>query len=65
MNMNNNLPDDCQGNGIHLSWNQPEQEIYVCWHCGDEVEESSLQEVKTDSSGWQPISECCVEEYIK
>ena len=63
--MNNNYPDDCQGNGIHLPWNQPEQEIYGCWHCGEEVEEGSLQEVKTDSSGWQSISECCIEEYIK
>ena len=45
--------------------NQPEQEIYACWHCGEEVEEDSLLEVKTDSSGWQSISECCIEEYIK
>jgi len=45
--------------------NQPEQEIYVCWHCGEEVKEDSLQEVKTNSSGWQSISECCIEEYIK
>ena len=29
--------------------NQPEQEIHACWHCGEEVEEDSLQEVKTNS----------------
>jgi hypothetical protein len=63
--MSNNYPDDCQGNGIHLPWNQSEQEIYVCWHCGDEVEEDSLQEVKTECSGYQFISECCIEDYIK
>jgi len=22
---NNNLPDDCQGSGSHLPWNEPEQ----------------------------------------
>ena len=63
--MNNNLPDDCQGNGIHLPWNQPEQEACVCWHCGEEVREFTLSDIKTKSNGWQSIGECCLEEYIK
>ena len=32
-----NLPDDCQGNGTHLPWNQPEEEIYACWDCETQV----------------------------
>ena len=28
---NNNLPDDCQGNGTHLPWNEQEEvECKVC-----------------------------------
>ena len=27
-----NLPDDCQGNGTHLPWNEPEQT--ECPKCG-------------------------------
>ena len=61
---NDNLPDDCQGNGTHLPWNQPEQETYHCWNCSEEVKEDSLQEVKTKCSGWQSIGECCIEDYI-
>ncbi len=62
---NNNLPDNCQGNGTHLPWNEPEQEVYGCWRCGEEVEESSLTDIKTKSNGWQSISDCCIKEYVK
>ena len=60
----NNLPDDCQGNGTHLPWNEPEQEVFCCWDCGDEVDEEDLIEVKTKRNGLQLIAECCIEDYI-
>ena len=47
---------------IHCS--QPEQEIFGCWHCGEEVEEDSLTEVKTKYAGHQFISDCCIDEYM-
>lgn len=63
---NDNLPDDCQGNGAHLPWNEPEQEVFCCWDCGDEVEnEDELTEVKTKRNGLQFIGECCIEDYIE
>ena len=43
---------------------RPEQEIYGCWHCGEEVEEDSLTEIKTKYAGYQFISDCCIDEYI-
>ena len=30
--IDNNLPDDCQGNGTHLPWNEPEEA--ECKRCG-------------------------------
>ena len=63
--MDSNLPDNCQGSGTYLPWNEPEQEVYGCWHCGDEVKsEDDLQEVKTKTSGYQFIGDCCIDEYI-
>jgi hypothetical protein len=60
----NNLPDDCQGNGTHLPWNQPEEEAYCCWHCSEEVNEDELTEVKTKYDGNQFIAECCIDQYF-
>ena len=59
-----NLPDNCQGRGTYLPWNELEQEIYACWHCGIEVEsDSDLTEIKTTYDGHQLIGECCIDEY--
>ena len=64
--MDNNLPDDCQGRGKHLPWNQVDEEIYACWDCETQVvDEDDLQEVKTLRSGYQFVCEDCVENYIK
>tara|TARA_R110000796_G_C14399076_1_gene417375 strand:+ start:55 stop:252 length:198 start_codon:yes stop_codon:yes gene_type:complete len=54
-----NYPDDCQGMGIHLPWNAPEQEVYVCWSCGEEGEENTLTDIKTKHNGYQLVGECC------
>ena len=35
--INNNLPDDCQGNGAHLPWNEPEEA--ECNSCGSSMTE--------------------------
>ena len=48
---------------IHCS--QPEQEVYVCWNCSEEVDsDDDLQEVKTKYDGYQSIAECCIDHYI-
>ena len=61
----NNLPDNCQGNGTHLPWNEPEQEVYGCWNCSDEFDnDDELTEVKTKYDGFQSIGPCCIDEYI-
>jgi len=63
--MDNNLPDDCQSlTDQNLPWNRVEEETHVCWHCGEEVEEDTLQEVKTKYDGYQFISDCCIDDYI-
>ena len=63
--MDNNLPDDCQGNGTHLPWNELEQEVYGCWNCGADFEdESELTEVITKRNGLQTIGPCCIDEYL-
>ena len=36
--MNNNYPDDCQGRGQHLPWN--EVDVYVCEDCGETITEN-------------------------
>ena len=46
--MNNNLPDDCQGRGTHLPWNEPE--AAECEKCGSTM---------TDSDGYL----ACDDEY--
>lgn len=63
--IDDNLPMDCQGNNPNLPWNEPEQEIFSCWHCDEEVEdEDNLTEVKTRDNGYQFIGECCLDDYI-
>jgi len=63
--MDNNLPDDCQSlTDQNLPWNAEEEEVFGCWHCGEEVTEESLTEVKTKYAGYQFISDCCIDEYI-
>ena len=47
---------------IHCS--QRDEELYTCWHCEKEVEEGTMQEVKTKCSSYQFIGECCIEDYI-
>lgn len=59
---NPNLPDNCQGRGTHLPWNEPEQEVYVCWSCGATVEEDDLVEIKTHRDGFQSIAPCCFDD---
>lgn len=59
-----NLPDDCQGSDPRFPWNEPEQEVYVCWHCGEECREDELEEIKTNSASYQSIGDCCIYEYI-
>jgi len=49
--IDNNLPDDCQGNGTHLPWNQPEEA--ECPKCGSTME----------SDDWGNL--CCDDQYNK
>ena len=64
--LNSNVPDDCQSiTDTRLPWNEPEQEVYVCWSCGEEVNEDKLIEVKTRDHGEQFIAPCCFNDYIK
>ena len=49
--MDNNLPDDYQGNGAHLPWNEPEE--VECPECG-----SSMTETNSATSTWLQCDEC-------
>ena len=59
--MNDNLPDDCQGNGKHLPWNQ-EDELHVCQECSEQLEESdNHNEIKTRRGVDEYLCDECVE----
>lgn len=59
-----NLPDDCQGNGANLPWNDEEQEVYSCWNCNHKFDNDlELTEVKTTYNGFQNIGPCCIEHF--
>jgi len=61
--MNNNLPDNCQGDDPSFPWNEPEQEVYICWNCSEETDEYDLTELETPRNGLQSICEDCIEDY--
>ena len=44
--------------------NQPDEEYFVCWNCGEDVEEDVLIEVETKRDGTQFIAPCCIDDYI-
>jgi len=46
---NNNLPDDCQGSGSHLPWNEPEQT--ECPKCNSSMSDNDGDLVCDDEFG--------------
>jgi len=60
---NSNLPDDCQSlTDQNLPWNQ-DDDIFMCWHCEETVNEEEIQEIKTKRNGYQFICDDCIDEY--
>jgi len=46
----NNLPMDCQGNGAHLPWNEPEPEECPKCGCSMTMEDSYFPDLVCDDS---------------
>lgn len=61
--MNDNLPDDCQGNGKHLPWNQ-EDELHECWSCEHPIQETENHNRINRGTSIEPSFVCdyCAEE---
>ena len=60
--MDNNLPDDCQGRGEHLPWNQEFTE--ECFGCRKILgEDDEAQEISTSTKGCQFVCMDCAPDY--
>ena len=57
--MNNNYPDDCQGRGQHLPWNEVEPTHECCDECSETVEVEEMY----DHDGELYCKECFGEQF--
>ncbi len=59
--MNDNLPDDCQGNGEHLPWN--EVVIERCYCCEDVIQEDENHNlIRTERGAEAYVCDYCLSE---
>ena len=51
-------------NDPNAPWNEPEQELFVCWSCGKEAEEGGLTEVVSKDGNSELLGDCCIDDFI-
>ena len=61
--MSDNLPDDCQGSGKHLPWNQ-EEELHECWSCEHLIEDTENHNLINRGTSIEPayLCDCCADD---